>query len=265
MNINILKKCQSMKFNSVAYVEEEEMADVHILHESERCYLLVKDTGRHLHIFWGANSKRVLLEELAKIKNKLRGKSLYIEFIPRDFIEPLEELGFEIYSEFADFWNNQLVYDANSLKKPDTTLRPVRSDETQLLVDITQKCKGQSRGFDGETEESLNEWLATENSTILVAEISNKPVGLAMVSLYGFDSEKGTALWVRLLAVSPEYQRKGIGRQLLSYALNWGSKNKAVRAFLHADVHNDNAIKLYQDKGFEMNKTTTQMNMMLLR
>jgi GNAT superfamily N-acetyltransferase len=57
-----------------------------------------------------------------------------------------------------------------------------------------------------------------------------------VLSLYGFDSEKGTVLWLREIAVTPCAHSNGIGSLLIISAINWRLKKGAKR----------NVIKLRQ-------------------
>lgn len=52
-------------------------------------------------------------------------------------------------------------------------------------------------------------------------EESSEVAGLAMLNLYRHDIEIGTALWIRLIAVKPNYQRKGLNRKQISSSLVW--------------------------------------------
>lgn len=84
---------------------------------------------------------------------------------------------------------------------------------------------------------------------------------MCCVGLYGFESEKGTVLWIREIAVRPQYQKKGIGRLLLEHAILWGQENNAKRSFLACDAENYNAIRLYESFGYRKEDERGQINM----
>ena len=63
------------------------------------------------------------------------------------------------------------------------------------------------------------------------------------------------------MAVEPNYQGKGVGHELLAYAIKWGIKNGAKRSFLACDAENTNAIKLYQDFNYKREDERGQINM----
>lgn len=76
-----------------------------------------------------------------------------------------------------------------------------------------------------------------------LAEFQNQLIGYVVVTHGGGDAE------LLNLAVSPEYQRKGIGQVLLSHAVDL-VKDKADMLFLEVRVSNYKAIALYSREGF---------------
>lgn len=53
------------------------------------------------------------------------------------------------------------------------------------------------------------------------------------------------------LSVHPDYQRKGIGRQMLAVLLDWATQQRHIEKVLLRVFHtNDPAIKLYESFGF---------------
>ena len=144
-------------------------------------------------------------------------------------------------------------------------IREIKDNEFDIASKITYSCKGQSRGYDGESVKDLMEWHEGEYSKLFVAIFDDELVGIMLTGLYGFDNKDKVTLWIRLLAVDPKHQRKGIGQSLLSFGLDWGIKNKAKRSCLHADVYNDGAINMYRRNGYNMNEGRGQINMLLSR
>lgn len=98
-------------------------------------------------------------------------------------------------------------------------------------------------------------------SSLEIAELNSEIVGMCCVSLYGFDSEKGIVLWLREIAVKPNYHSQRIGFNLMAYAINWGKSQGAVRSFLACDAKNDKAIKLYESIGYVRMIGCGQINM----
>lgn len=260
---NIIDEAKKYKFNSLEYVDLEDIVDAKVFIKTEECIFIYKDVRDKIQLFWAAMSKLEFLKglnEVAESLSKKQDKKLYIEFIPEDFIDEIENLGFRIASEFVDFWSNDLSTVSLS-QKESLLIRRLRKDEHMCAAEITRACRGFSRGFNGESDEWIKEWNETENSCVFVTEIDDKIVGLCCVSLYGFESEKGPVLWLRELAVEPKYHSKGIGYSLLDYAFHWGKENGAKRSFLACDCENYKAIRLYEKFGYKKQEGRGQINM----
>ena len=99
-------------------------------------------------------------------------------------------------------------------------------------------------------------------STILACRENERLVGVVCVAIYGDESAKGPVLWIREIAVTPEYQGRGYGKALLQSALSYGAERGAKRAFLMADDCNAGAIALYRKMGFEPNTSEAQIDLL---
>lgn len=273
----IINLARQLKYNSLEYVDSEDIIDARIcIQTNDNIFLYKKlDTKKNLcsdlkleyniQVYWASKSIESFYQGLKETirfinDNEIETKKIYIEFIPEDFLEIMKNSGFEIASEFVDFWIEDL-YSVNTQIKNSIKIRTLKDDEASIAGEVTRSCAGYSRGFTGETNELVKEWNDTENAHIFIAELNEKIVGVCFVKLYGFDSKKGTVLWLRELAVRPEYQSKGIGREMLAYALKWGIDNGAKRSFLACDAENLNAIKLYESFNYKRNEGRGQINM----
>ena len=136
----------------------------------------------------------------------------------------------------------------------------LREDECAEASDVTKLCEGQSRGVNSESEQWFIDWLKGEdvgaknsgatNCAVIVHKIDGKIVGICCTCIYGHNFEKGAVVWIRWIDVMPEYQGRGIGRDLLMQTLQYGVEHGAKRAFLAVDLENKNAVKLYESVGF---------------
>lgn len=60
----------------------------------------------------------------------------------------------------------------------------------------------------------IQEWHESDHSCVFAAELDNIVVGVCLLNIYGYDQEKGSVLWLRQLAVDPEFHNNGIGFSL---------------------------------------------------
>ncbi|MGS2720183.1 GNAT family N-acetyltransferase [Paraglaciecola aestuariivivens] len=89
-----------------------------------------------------------------------------------------------------------------------------------------------------------------ENDYVLVAEVENKVVAQVCLLLSKKVRDKHCASLA--IAVHPEFQGKGIGRSLLSEALNQADNwLNLIRIELDVFEDNQSAIGLYESLGFE--------------
>ena len=111
----------------------------------------------------------------------------------------------------------------------------------------------------------MENWLSGEEGVrfpaVLLHRENGKAAGIICIGLYGFDSAQGPVLWIRELAVCPEYQNRGIGRKLLLQAFQYGKEHGAYRSFLAADENNIKAIHMYRSLGFTANPLEKQIDM----
>jgi GNAT superfamily N-acetyltransferase len=275
----IIEIASQFEYNSFQYIDMEDITEGKIyINDDKNIFIYQKadikkelywtsKSADNLQLYWASKSKESFFEGLNKTinyikRNETKAGKIYMEFIPEDFLDGMNSCGFSIVSEWADFWNRDLslleVMPRNSVK-----IRSLRSDEISIASKVTRSCLGCSRGFTGESDDMISEWIKTENANIFAAEIDGAVAGLCFTMLYGFESEKGTVLWIRELVVDPKYQSRGIGRELMSHGIMWGKENGAKRSFLACDSENFNAIKLYESFNYVKNDGRGQINMEL--
>ncbi|MDF2542583.1 MAG: hypothetical protein K0S47_2301 [Herbinix sp.] len=250
-------------YHSFEYVDYDDVKDYKILQEDEKLILLysVIPKNGYKKIYWAANGVKELGQAIASL-----GKNIVFTFIPLDFRNDLIQQGFTDYAMFREYW----IEDINSIEG-DGDYKFLKEEESEQAAKVTQSCRLQSRGFLGEQESFFREWISNQepgavncgckNCCVLIHKIEQKIVGVACVAVYGQDSKKGPVLWLREIAVMPEYQGKGLGRKLIRQAIQYGKENGAKRAFLMADDCNHNAIRLYESIGFVPNDDI-EINMM---
>ena len=156
--------------------------------------------------------------------------------------------------DYCDFWIKELLPEY----KFSGDYEFLREDECDDAQAVAESCKG--RGFVDEVIIDVREWLKGEeisakntgvtDCAVLVHKVDGKIVAISCTGIYGHDNEKGVAVWVRMIATTPKFQGQGIGRNLLMQTLQYGVEHGAKLAFLHVDLANTNAVKLYESIGF---------------
>lgn len=63
---------------------------------------------------------------------------------------------------------------------------------------------------------------------------------------------EGVSLFVSKLYLLPAYRGRGLGTAMIGQVLDWGKKQDLRRAYLHVNVHNARAIKVYRHNGFQV-------------
>jgi len=262
--IDLINKAKQFKHTSLEYLESEDISNAEIIIDNNEALIIYTISNGRVKIDWATDSPQILIDTLKGLTELVfynhDAKKIYVEFIPEDYVVEMESHGFKIISEWLDFWNYEL--ETCYFNEPkDLLIRNIEGFEYQIASEITKSCKGLSRGYNGESADWLREWNENENSCLFVAEVNNNIVGICCVSLYGFESSKGTVLWIREIAVNPKYHQRKIGLNLMLYAIDWGKKHDAMRSFLACDIDNRNAIRLYEGIGYQRRAKRGQINM----
>lgn len=261
--LRIKDKTSGFTGNSLEYTEYEDVAGYEIREETDSVILLA---GFHreaacMHYHWAANEPGDILNAVGK------GEKGLIEFIPKEWVNSFEKEGFVIRDVWKDYSRESLA-DISVVEDSELEEEFLREFESKGASDATFECKGQSRGFTGQTEEWIKEWLDNSKGEepvykAILAERNEekKIIGLVCTGIYGLESKKGPIAWIREVAVIPSYQNRGIARRLIGKALGYCKFHGAVRAFLTADECNTYAIHLYESMGFRPGPDEGQIDM----
>ena len=233
--VDIIKSC---KYTSIDHPEYAKFTKYEINKMDESTILLIDNSKSPIHIHWATNSLTHFIEDLKKLNT-----SIFVNFVPTEFVESLENIGFKIICEFIDFFNEDIKNTEITFSKYNNIefLLPSELEQTSR---VSRLCQLQSRGFTGETVAWFEKWIR-ENKVIVVKKDSDI-IGYCCVSIYA----NGAILWIREIAVNPQYQRKGYGKLLIEQALCYGIDNGAKRGFLATDILNEQAIELYRKYNF---------------
>ena len=174
---------------------------------------------------------------IADVKSK--GTDVLIESVPHDFVPRLLDEAFTIHAQWMDYWLDDIgTIDTEYIKTSDTA----------AVYEVALSCRYQSHGFTGESVEWFDEWLT--DGDILAYYADDVLIGFLCTKVYAHGDENGAIVWIRMVAVRPEYQNRGIARKLIMQAFKYGKDNGAKRSFLHTDRLNITARHLYESIGF---------------
>ncbi|MCL2002445.1 MAG: GNAT family N-acetyltransferase [Oscillospiraceae bacterium] len=246
----IAEKAKLCKYSSMNYIDFDDCKNAEVLHDRDGLILLRDTSKTPSMLYFAADDFEALVKMIAGIPGKLR-----LHFVPREYAERLTHLGFAEWGEYTDFWNNSLADTVSQMGEIEE-MEVLGADECAAAADITQKCRMQSRGFEGESPAWFAEWL--KENKVIIRRVGSAIAGVCCVSIYN----GGTTLWIREIAVDPRHQGKGIGKRLMEQAIKYGADNGAERGFLAADILNQNAIGLYQKYGFSATGTDCELQMM---
>ena len=196
------------------------------------------------------------IEEIASIDYPL-----IISGIPDNWYDDFRRHGFDEYAVFQDYWVDSLTVPGDRYDDYEF----LHKNDCAVASEISLACRGQSRGFEGESPDWFADWLDGEeglnNTAVLICKTNNRIAGISCTATYAHESEKGAVVWVRMMAVHPKFQGQGIDTRLLMQTRQYGAKHGAKRAFLHTDTQNKNAIKMYRKAGFQPQINEKQIDM----
>ncbi|MBW1698481.1 MAG: GNAT family N-acetyltransferase [Deltaproteobacteria bacterium] len=138
---------------------------------------------------------------------------------------------------------------------PKVDIRPLHAGDFDAVVEIDARVYGTSRPEYYETKfaRALNQ--KNRMVTSLVAEIEGKVVGFVMSELfvgeYGIPDSDAT---LDTIGIHPDYQRKGIGRQLMEEFINHLRKAGVVRLNTLVGWNDWRLIRFFSTNGFVPSK-----------
>jgi [ribosomal protein S18]-alanine N-acetyltransferase len=127
---------------------------------------------------------------------------------------------------------------------PGIILRPAEITDLQRLLALVESSPGAPRWTTFTWQQILRSPDAGVHRIVLLAESLNGSVGFGVLGLAGDDAE------IESLAVTEEWRRRGIARQLCVDLLNWARARCAKHASLEVRVSNAAARALYHSLGF---------------
>lgn len=142
-------------------------------------------------------------------------------------------------------------------------IRPANPDDAQPLSALAQQTYADAFGSSMRADDlraHLENHLAPEHfsriveeDTLLIAEQAGRMIGYVQFGRCDFPEAAGEQDYeLRRLYVLSEFQRRGIGAQLMRAALNDAHMKDAPRIFLDVWEHNRSAQSFYERFGFRV-------------
>jgi len=250
--------------SSFTYLEYESVKSYDVLADSDSLILLAgfKPEADIRDLQWAAKEPGAVIAAA-----KRGGKETLVTFVPESWKARFVKSGFNEFGILREYWIRQL----KASYEPKPACEPILLSEAEEAAAVSQSCRLQSREFFGETRESIIAWMTgcdpqalaggSRHETVLACRNGSRMIGIVSTSLYGYDGKSGPIIWIREVAVLPEFQGEGYGRALVESALQYGLDHGATRAFLLADDCNTSAIVLYRKIGFEPSEDDVQIDL----
>ncbi len=123
-------------------------------------------------------------------------------------------------------------------------VRRANDDDLSFLLELEKKSFPL---FQQNSKQSIKHGINSPFQEILIAESSVKPKqNLGSIVLFKYKH----ALRLFSIAIMPESQNKGIGNFLISYIIEFATRNNFEKIMLEASAKNNNLIEWYKSKGF---------------
>jgi ribosomal protein S18 acetylase RimI-like enzyme len=105
-------------------------------------------------------------------------------------------------------------------------------------------------GVYGPYGEWVGRWFESDSAITVVATLSEKPTGFAMLGRFADSSQNLFSAELLAIAVEPGSRRRGVGRMLLTEIEEIATSMGVCRLFLHTAKENYPAQKLFENCDF---------------
>jgi ribosomal protein S18 acetylase RimI-like enzyme len=114
------------------------------------------------------------------------------------------------------------------------------------LYAIEEVCFQHPQRF---TRRYMRQLIASPNSATWIAEQNTKLTGFAI--LEWAQQISGVVAYIATIEVLPEFRAQGIGAELLRRLEGSANAERAIAMWLHVDMENASAIRLYERLGYQ--------------
>lgn len=205
-----------------------------------------------------------LLENIIKCTGGIKNIYCFIQDTHYRVREIWEELGFFIeryswilYKDIKDFDQASFPdgYGIKNIKG--------KKDE-QAFCDIINIAFAEQAGHRYMRASMIDEIKKEEgylSDGLLLLSNCGHPVGTMQLNE---ETENGKpVLFINALSILPEHKGKGLGKNMLRYALQYGKEKGYGKAILSVNAENEQAVSLYINEGFKKSKLYICYNMTL--
>jgi mycothiol synthase len=169
----------------------------------------------------------------------------------------LTKMGFTFVRRFLELRLDLSETDLPEISKISPRCRPLQPTEEGRLTQLQNRSFTGTWGFNPNTVEEIIYRISLPNSSpddIFLTFDSDKPIGYCWTRIESWEKKapgEGTGR-IYMLGVDPDYQARGLGRQLLLVGLSY-LKSKSLRVVeLTVDNENKAARALYESVGFKL-------------
>lgn len=133
---------------------------------------------------------------------------------------------------------------------------PATPQDVPQLVQLLNILFGIEQDFRADPEKQergLRKLLATpEKAVIMTArDTHGNVIGMVSAQLVISTAEGAYSAWIEDMVIAEGWRTQGIGRRLLSSALDWARSQGATRAQLLVDLDNEPALGYYDHLGWQ--------------
>jgi len=192
-----------------------------------------------------------LFQAIKKQCNMMKRFYIFIPVEKSKIIHTFKSMNFEV-ERYAYLLERDDIEINEPLFPKGFVLRSLKYDhDEQDFCHVRNESFKNLIGFEEMTPEMVRQmstWNDHIDGGILLLYHQNRPVGTVRIGKERNNNEYYTH--IGSLAVIPEYQGKGLGRNLLRAALKFGRSKNMPKAMLSVNSENEKAVHLYLQEGF---------------
>ncbi|MBK1438369.1 GNAT family N-acetyltransferase [Parapedobacter sp. ISTM3] len=142
------------------------------------------------------------------------------------------------------------------MKDNPVLIQPVKLKDIPLLQDLLSRAGNSLDSFRYFNKRSFS--VIQNHKLTVILYFNGEPCG------YGHLDEEDDKIWLGLMIVE-SFKRKGLGKRLLEYLLDYADSGQVSEIFLSVDKSNQAAISLYNRFGFLPEKCLESRSFILMK